>query len=398
MPNNAPPPVTLGQVSEGRRNNLDFLRFALATLVVLAHSFGLPGYAAHEPITLLTRGQYNGGPLAVDFFFIISGFLVTASWMHSRNPGDYLKRRCLRIYPGFLVVTLLCAFVVGPLGADSIAAYWHQFHPPRFFFNIAQLQFVLPPVFTHLKFASANGSLWTIRNEFLCYLMVAAFGLIGLYRYRGAILALFAGMLAAYIWQQYGHQGLFAGRELRVIGSIDMWPHYLAQYLAGMCFYLFRDRIPYSRSLLGLSLVVLAFSAFWLNTLQIVMPLFGAYALFYFAFNRAIPLQDFSRKGDFSYGIYLYAFPIQQLLLLYIAPRMAPPLLFLMAYPLTLGAAILSWYGVEQPFLRLKRTRSASAGEEKIAAAPPTIVVRSEGVEEPVPGAAARGSGGRGPE
>src|SRR5579884_1597847 len=74
MPNNAPPPVTLGQVSEGRRNNLDFLRFALATLVVLAHSFGLPGYAAHEPITLLTRGQYNGGPLAVDFFFIISGF------------------------------------------------------------------------------------------------------------------------------------------------------------------------------------------------------------------------------------------------------------------------------------------------------------------------------------
>ncbi len=349
------PSQTLEQVSSGRENNLDFLRFALATLVVFSHSFALPGYAALEPLRRLTRGQIDGGSLAVDFFFIISGFLVTQSWQRSKGVGDYLKKRVLRIYPGFLVTVALCGLVVGPLGADSFAAYWHTFHPVRFLYNTAQLQFVLPPVFTHLAYHSANGSLWTIRNEFLCYLMVAVFGLLGLYRFRIVLLGLFGATLLLYMREVYGHIPFCRGIVFPVIGQLDMWPRYLTQYLAGMCFYLYQDRIPYAPRWIGIGAVIVATACF-LPVLAAVLPLCGAYLLFAFAFRRKPDLHHFAERGDLSYGIYLYAFPIQQLLLLFVAPHMAPLLLFGLAFPLTALAAWASWHLIEKPCLRFKTT------------------------------------------
>ena len=213
---------TLAQASLGRENNLDFLRFFLAALVVFSHSFALPGYEHWEPIRFLTRGQIDGGSLAVDAFFIVSGFLVTQSWQRSKGLDDYLKKRILRIYPGFVIVTLLCALVVGPLGAANPAAYWQALNPARFMYNTAQLQFFLPPVFTHLNYHSANGSLWTIRNEFLCYLMVALVGLNGLYRRRGMILTLFIIALGLYAREVYGHAPFCPGRILPIVGQLDM--------------------------------------------------------------------------------------------------------------------------------------------------------------------------------
>lgn len=344
---------TLAQLSEGRENNLDFLRFALAFLVVFSHSFSLPGHEEWEPFRWLTNNQIDGGAMAVNFFFIISGFLVTQSWQRSKSPLDYLKKRVLRIYPGFIVVVLLCAFVAGPLGADDAAAYWRAFHPARFLYNTAQLQFVLPPTFTRLAYASANGSLWTIRNEFLCYLMVALFGLLNLYRKPGAILGLFAVALLLYGREVYGHAPFLAGRVVPVIGQLDMWPHWLTQYLAGMCFCLYKERIVYAPRWIGLSLGIVA-AACVLPLLTLVLPLCGAYLLFAFSFSRRPDLHRWAARGDFSYGVYLYAFPLQQLLLRFLNPQMPPLMLFGMASPLILICAYASWHLVEKPCLRLK--------------------------------------------
>ena len=352
---------TLAQASLGRENNLDFLRFFLAALVVFSHSFALPGYEHWEPIRWLTRGQIDGGSLAVDAFFIVSGFLVTQSWQRSKGLGDYLKKRVLRIYPGFVVVALLCALVVGPFGAENKAAYWRALHPARFIYNTAQLQFFLPPVFTNLTFHSANGSLWTIRNEFLCYLMVAVFGLMGLYRQRSVILALFVAALGLYAREIYAHTPFCSGRILPVVGQLDMWPHYLTQYLAGMCGWLYRDRIALSARWLGLHIGIVAVAAFAVPALLAVLPLSGAILLFAFAFAPRLNLRAWGRRGDFSYGIYLYAFPIQQLLLRFLNPHIPPLALFGMSFPLTLACAVASWRGVEKPFLRLKNNHPASA-------------------------------------
>lgn len=353
--------LTLAQASLGRENNLDFLRFFLAALVVFSHSFALPGYEQWEPIWWLTRGQIDGGSLAVDAFFIVSGFLVTQSWQRSKGLGDYLKKRALRIYPGFVVVTLLCALFVGPSGAANGSAYWRALHLTRYLYNTAQLQFFLPPTFTNLAYHSANGSLWTIRNEFLCYLMVAVFGLMGLYRRRWMVLTLFVVAWGLYAREVYAHAPFCSGRILPVVGQVDMWPHYLTQYLAGMCSWLYRDRIALSARWLWLHVGVVALAAFAIPMLIAVLPLCGAILLFAFAFAPRPNLHAWGRRGDFSYGIYLYAFPIQQLLLQWLNPHLPPLILFAAAFPLTLLCAFVSWRLVEKPFLRLKNRRNTSA-------------------------------------
>ena len=123
------------QTTESRANNLDILRFFLACVVIHSHSYMLTG---HEYVSLKQKFihlQFGGGRFAVDFFFMLSGFLVANSWLHSRGFFDYLKRRTLRIYPGFFVCLggVLCVFVVGPLGGANLKSYFKTAETYTFF-------------------------------------------------------------------------------------------------------------------------------------------------------------------------------------------------------------------------------------------------------------------------
>lgn len=124
--------VSLAEAGEGRDNNFDFLRFLLAVFVLFYHCYPIlyglnaPSHGLAETIAGICGG------VAVPFFFVISGFLVTRSWLLDPRPLGFLQRRVLRIYPGFLAASLFCALVVGPLGAADAHAYWHQFQPVKF--------------------------------------------------------------------------------------------------------------------------------------------------------------------------------------------------------------------------------------------------------------------------
>jgi peptidoglycan/LPS O-acetylase OafA/YrhL len=191
--------------SRGRANNLDFLRFLFAVLVIYSHSYVLildedkGNY--HEPFSVLTRGQTTGGGLAVAFFFIISGFLITQSWMNSRGLTDYLRRRVLRIYPGFIVVSLFCYLIVAPLGAAKPAAeVLAEFSLWRVLQYLVLLYLPSDPgvfVTNPLPYA-LNGSAWTIKYEFGCYVVVAFLGVAGLLRRRAWVLCLFAAWLTMF--------------------------------------------------------------------------------------------------------------------------------------------------------------------------------------------------------
>src|SRR5689334_20689842 len=110
----------LDEASLGRSNNIDFLRFALASLVILSHSYPLVwGNNTREPFSMATGGQRTGGELAVEGFFILSGFLITRSWYSARSTGDYLRRRALRIYPGFFVAVAFSGLIAAPWLAAS---------------------------------------------------------------------------------------------------------------------------------------------------------------------------------------------------------------------------------------------------------------------------------------
>lgn len=121
-----------------------------------------------------------------------------------------------------------------------------------------------------------------------------------------------------------------------------------------MCFYVFRTSIPRSRLLLGLSFAILLASTCLFKCLVLTQSIVGSYILFYFAFSTSFSVKDFAKSGDFSYGVYLYAWPIQQLVILYFEKHLDITLMFILSMIFTMMCAYLSWHYIEKPFLSMK--------------------------------------------
>ena len=359
--------ISFSSVMEGRKNNFDFLRFLLAILVIAYHCFPLT-YGAAQPSNVVWVLAERGGTAAVPFFFIISGFLITQSWVKNPNLKLFLTKRTLRIFPAFIAAAVFCALIVGPLSTSDTSAYWQSFKWPKFLVYL----FLLPAdvvgpdmslVFPSLPFPSfINGSFWTLRYEFECYVLVAFLGLLGFYKGKRWILCAFALLLTLWTIQSLTHWQIFSGREIPLLGNMQRWARLLTFFLTGMTFYLYRARIPYSRRLFWISFAAIGLSIFSRTSFEVVLPLFGGYCLLYVAFNRRVGLQNFGKHGDYSYGLYLYAFPIQQLLIYHFKTQITALNLFPLAFVFSLMCAFFSWHLVEKRFLQLK-----NRGIEKVA-------------------------------
>ncbi|WUR15616.1 acyltransferase [[Empedobacter] haloabium] len=327
-----------------RANHFTPLRLLLALLVLLAHAPELvDGDRRREPLTRLF-GTLSFGEFAVDCFFLLSGYLIVQSWLAAPHAATYLRKRVLRIYPGFVAASLVCGLVVGPLGADP-SAYAAGFWPGGFVTGVALLQTpVVPPVFAGQPHASVNGSMWTISLEFACYLTVLAAGLAGMLRRRHlwlmASVALVAGALA---WQ-------LAGRALPDLARLAMC------FFCGGSFYLYRERVarwpagPLTIALVGLALLAALGSRV---LAEAALATLGGWLLLRAAYAPAPALAALRRLPDVSYGVYLYGWPVQKLLLWY-WPALSPWTLFALAAPLAIALGAASWYLVEKPCLALR--------------------------------------------
>src|SRR5258707_3038946 len=168
------PETARSNVEMRDRNNFDFLRFALASAVLYSHSCMLFGNRT-EIIRWMTHDQTDAGDLAVNGFFAISGYLITISWERSAGTFDYLRKRVLRILPPYLAMAVVCAFLIGPLGADHLLSFWRLQRWPRL---VAEALTFHNLTLAGLSFPGSsapdvmNGSTWTIRIEFECYLLV----------------------------------------------------------------------------------------------------------------------------------------------------------------------------------------------------------------------------------
>ena len=336
-----------GAPTQGRGNNFDVLRVVLAALVLFSHSFPLvAGTNDAEPFFRLTSGQLTGGELAVDFFFVISGYLITGSWLASRSTDDYLRKRIRRIYPGYLVclavsavITAMCA---GPR-AREYASTVLLYQKDTLLEGIVLLKYLLldnAAAFAANPWAHAsNGSLWTLQPELYCYLIVAGLGVTGALRRRPVALfwvVLFGGYLL-----QLLHTGNVQNSFWRLV----------LYFGAGALFFLHRDRVRFGHPVL----VAVAASAIVAGLvvpplLLFTLPVAGSYLLLSFAFSKRIRLHGFAKHGDISYGLYLYAFIVQQAIVYALGVR-APLLLFVIALPITCTFAWLSWRYVERPLL-----------------------------------------------
>jgi len=226
---------------------------------------------------------------------------------------------------------------------------------------------VVPPVFANNQVPlRLNGSMWTILPEFACYLAVAVLGFAGAFRRRSLVLALFALSLTAYGVMTYQPQ-LLESTPLRFVApSVEGNPRLFVSFLGGVCAYLYRRELPWSRAGLGASMAVLVITAA-VGGLRLALPVFGAYAILFAGFAPMPALQGFARRRDLSYGVYLYAFPVQQLLIMWGGGWITPYTLFPAALMPTLMLATLSWYAVERPALRLKSARTRPVQPTNVA-------------------------------
>ena len=335
-------------------NSLDALRLILAGSVVLSHSYALAAGAseADEPLAWASGRRIDLGEAAVDGFFILSGFLIAQSWGRSRSPWTFARKRVARIYPGYLVaatISVLVAILVGtPGGTWSLAWQSVLNHAGQI---VALRRLIVPGSWpASNRPEMANGSTWTISYECFCYAGVAALGLVGLLRNRAAMLGLYlAAVLAGYLYLL--SEVPFGGGTLgRIFGTPDQWARLLPCYLGGVLLYLYGDRVRWSWPWACLALGGLVALARLPHGLMLGVPTLGAYLALYCGFAGPLRWHGAARYGDFSYGIYLYAWPIQQAIVRF-DPKIGPVRLFAEAGALCLVAGVISWYAVERNFL-----------------------------------------------
>jgi len=358
-------------------NNFDLIRICMALLVVVSHSYALyRGSELGEPLSRLTQSTINSGNLGVYVFFMVSGYLITQSFNHSKSYWSYLKKRIARIHPGFIVATSLCGFVIVPIFSQT-AHFTPWLVMKALVLNLLlQGFFVDNSTFSHNLVTAVNGSLWSIPYEFWCYLGVLALGIVGLMKSkrRVVIAVLCFAVMATGFWLEVTGRKPGGG----VIGTIIGWPYLwfkvLPCFLAGMLVHQYREILPRRLWLLitAAALVLIAANLplpqpWKTAVVGFLFPPCAAYAVFYLAFMRQIA--DGARFGDFSYGTYLYAFPVQQILLACFGQRIPFLLFILISMVLSLGAGIVSWFTVERWFLsRQRRTRHSEVNTAKIKA------------------------------
>ncbi len=348
----------LADVAHGRNNNYHLLRLLAAAAVLFSHSFPLvSGAKAGEPL----RAQFGctPGSIAVDLFFLISGLLVTVSLVRRNSAGDFVRARFFRIWPGLAVALLLSIFILGPVFTTlPTAAYFESRGTWRYLlqnlFLLRGIDYTLPGVFGANPWPDAvNGSLWTLPNEVLCYLMLLA-GWIMLAAVRR--LAFFRGAVTI-TW------GVLLALHLQALtrGTLEDSPVRLYfMFCTGAALYMYRSAIVLSwRGLFALALVVAACAghgALFGVAYSLALP----YAMVCLAYLPSGAILAYNRLGDYSYGTYIYAYPVQQSLMA-LRPDLTTLPLFVLSFIVTLVLAVASWHFIEQPATALARRPSPKA-------------------------------------
>lgn len=324
------------------KNNFNLLRFILASLVIVSHVPELQDGNNSNEILSRIFGTISFGELAVDSFFVLSGFLIVKSWQERPDITTFLLSRILRIYPGFIVASLLCALVVGPIyGLDS---YFQNFDSTRFGFGLARLHLAgIPEVFPNTPSPLLNGAMWSIAIEFECYLLVLVCGLAGVLNKPRICLSFFLICTAIYIANRLG-----------VLNTrFDLHVRCVMAFTAGGCFYLYRNQIAWRASMAWISLTLFAAFMFVGPLAEPALCIFFGYAILYYAMAGTSFL-GFNNYPDISYGVYLYAWPINKIILWHF-PAINVYLATGVVFVLSIFAGTLSSYLVERPFMKLKK-------------------------------------------
>lgn len=334
-------PKTITGRFDPRDNGLNAIRLMLAFLVILSHSWPVGGFGYAPRL-----GDATIGFFAVSGFFAISGFLVAGSRLRL-SAGAYGWRRFLRIFPGLWVCLLLTAFVLAP-AVGALRGGWSFSDALRYVGSNAPTVFSLTndigTTVRDVPVPSWNGSLWTLRHEIACYVLVGLAGFSGMFSSKRWLTAAGFGVVTGVV-------AVFAVTDMR--GLVVTFTVLLSFFLAGSTLLRYGDRIPLTTPVAGLAMVLLAVTIAT-HTVKVFGALPAAYLFLWTATVLSGRLRKVGSRNDLSYGVYLYGFPVQQLLFFAGASVLGPLAFAGLACVLVLPFAAMSWLLVERPAMRMK--------------------------------------------
>jgi peptidoglycan/LPS O-acetylase OafA/YrhL len=347
-------------------NRFDFLRLLAAWLVLFSHCYPLGGQPGPDPL-LSTVGIDTLGGIGISIFFVLSGYLIALSIERSRGLLDFARRRALRIYPGLAAICLLCILVLGPaMTSLPLTDYWRNRMTWHYLLNVSawSIEYPLPGVFAGNPVDNAvNGSLWSLPYEVNCYIALALASLLPV-----AMRAKVAVALAVLAVVLLLHPPVPPTDPFQKIRGLDYFQAKLGLVFAlGAVFALWRDRIQPALWLAAGALV----AAVFVSHTQVRLVLFqlglGVAVLWLALYGRFLPKIP-ARMGDWSYGAYLYGYPVQQVLAHFKLHEASFAGYVLACSIVTFALAGLSWHLVEKPALRWKE-RAAKAQARPLLAA-----------------------------
>lgn len=337
--------MRLEEVSQGRNNNLDIIRFVAAIMVILCHAYPIGlGMGVPDPLSALTNDQLSFGSLAVSVFFFYGGFLICKSMCRLKTAKDYFRARILRIGPLLIIVTVMLAFVAGPILTKlTVSEYFTEAGTYKYLLNgILLLQHNLPGVFTENIYGQAvNGPLWTLPIEFLCYVMCYF-----LYRLRflnqknmkWATILFSIGCIGVKV---LSYRIPILGDMIRPIGL----------FFAGILYFVYKDKIEMKGSWSVIALLAMIVSAVF-GILPYTIFIFFPYVFAYIAYAAKVKFSGFARHGEISYGVYLCAWPVQQIICQIFGNKMNPILNFIITVPIAILLGFICCKAVEEPIAK----------------------------------------------
>jgi peptidoglycan/LPS O-acetylase OafA/YrhL len=355
----------LAEALIGHDNAFGFLRLVLASLVIVDHAFPLGGFGA-DPMWAWSSGQDSFGGIAVGGFFIISGYLITKSALGT-DWIQYLWRRGLRILPAYWMVLLVGALIVGPLAwygdHHTLAGFWAPSdHGPKaylvenFFLEIKRygmhdLFLANTPYGAQVKGSVFNGSLWSLIYEWRCYILILALAVAGILRgARPVVIALGAALYLLVCLQT---------ADVVKPGHVVAWltdvltARYTMLFVLGGLAALYAKKIPVDDRLGIASCLLVVFCLHNGGYVAIGYPAM-VYAFLWLAVRLPAGLRAIGARNDYSYGVYLYGFLVQQSLARIRVHHLGIVPFIMASFLLTYACAYLSWHLIEKPAMKLK--------------------------------------------
>jgi peptidoglycan/LPS O-acetylase OafA/YrhL len=339
-------------------NNFNLIRLLAAILVLVTHSYSLTNRVEGDILSRLTSGSLSFSYTAVATFFCISGYLILQSAINASGFSSFFFRRVLRIIPGLIGSLFFAVFIIGPIFTTlSLNQYFTSLstYRPLLSVFIYIQQYTIDSVFSSNPNHAINGSLWTLKYEFTCYIICFLCVYLRLYKQRILFLVLLILMLLFRIiignrlfWYDYASP-LFLWHNIRYINE---WFWF---FLSGMVFYLYKDSFKINgKFIIAFLFVYIGFAVFKQeHVLRILSYIAIPTCVFYF-YNHKSPEKAFLGGNDFSYGMYIYGFPVQQALIFLTNNTINLYALIFLSILLTFPLSVLSWFLIEKKALKHK--------------------------------------------